>query len=296
MQKAQGAQDKQYGKKSTKIAKDDGYRVATVQDIWDWQDRQAQGRANPNAVSDIDAERLGYTPTQNFGGDVYNSPNAALRTPDTFQAPPESASDYIKALGTTTRASLGEAMSGKVQEYGEAAKSYLGNVMEPFKELTGIQESPVEDVAKGAADVGAKQFSKYAKEEEKARGNLIQNPEGVGQNLAYIAQETAINAPPLGAAMAMGPAGGGALFDVLTSGKKYGQARAEGESPAVAAQAAEQEGAITGITQDLTLGRALNPATMTALHRIGSATGTNIAGSVLSEAANIDTEIHTEGK
>lgn len=96
--------------------------------------------------------------------------------------------------------------------------------------------------------------------------------------------------------MAAGPAGGGALFGGTTAGAKYGQARAEGESPAVAAQAAIQEGTIAGITQDLTLGRALNPATMSALHRIGSATGTNIAGSVLSEAANIDTEIHTEGK
>lgn len=69
----------------------------------------------------LDAQRLGYTPTQNFGGDVYNSPSAELRKKDEFKAPPESASDYIKALGTAARSRLGESAAGGLRAAGEAA-------------------------------------------------------------------------------------------------------------------------------------------------------------------------------
>jgi hypothetical protein len=258
--------------------------------------------------SDITAQKVGYPQFENYAGDVYNSPNAALAAPDTMRAPTlaerfrahplDTTGDYLSNLGKATVGGLREAGAGIERMAGEAPTniSNASNALGADLERTygfgdGITPEASLPPDNELTRIGTQQHAKGAAEQEQASGHLIQPPQegdSFVSKVPFYLQSTAESAPQLAA--------GPATFAGLAAGSTYGEQRARGVAPGQSIEDAGIDAVANYATTKLMLDAAAGKEAVTGVAGIAKATGAGATSNLALEAAKIWREKYVDGQ
>jgi hypothetical protein len=258
--------------------------------------------------SDITAQKVGYPQFENYAGDVYNSPNAALAAPDTMRAPTlaeqfrahplDTTGDYLSNLGKATVGGLREAGAGIERMAGEAptnisnASNAIGAGLErAYGFGDGIAPEASQPPDNELTLIGTEQHAKGAAEQEQASGHLIQPPQegdSFVSKVPFYLQSTAESAPQLAA--------GPATFAGLAAGSTYGEQRARGVAPGQSMEDASIDAVANYATTKLMLDAAAGKEAVTGVAGMAKATGAGATSNLALEAAKIWREKYVDGQ